>query len=310
MAFTSLATVRDVVRYAVTEMNRTDCFFGHGVETAFDEAVFLVLTTLHLPVNNIEPFWDARLLDSEKTALLDRIEQRCSKKLPLAYVLGETWYAGLRFKSDARALVPRSLLLNALDILLENAANGDWPAFDSLPVTPSILDLCTGGGSIAIAAAQRLTDGGFVPKIKASDLSQSALELAKENVQLHGLTKSISLVKGDLFAGLRQNEKFDLILCNPPYVNALSMKVLPKEYLHEPEGALGSGVNGMTFISRLLAELPNRLKKAGALLLEIGHEAQHFELLINTLAKEKQLRYEFSYVDVPAGDQMVVLITL
>jgi ribosomal protein L3 glutamine methyltransferase len=310
MPFTSLVTVRDVVRFAVTEMNRSACFFGHGVETAFDEAVFLVLTTLHLPVHNIEPFWDARLTPVEKTMLLDRLNKRCIEKLPLAYVLGETWYAGLRFKSDSRALVPRSLLLNALDVLLENATNDDWPALPALPEAPYILDLCTGGGSIAVATSFRLLEQGFFPKIKASDLSTTALALAQENIKLHEQEASISLVSGDLFGGLAKKDKFDLILCNPPYVNALSMKVLPKEYLHEPEGALGSGADGMEFISRLLIELRNRLKKTGALLLEIGNEAPNFEALVDHLAKTQQLRFEFSYVDVPAGDQMVVLITL
>jgi ribosomal protein L3 glutamine methyltransferase len=304
----SLCTVCDLVRFAVTQMAKSNCFFGHGFSNAEEEATFLVTSALHLPLASAERFWQAKLLPAEIEHVASLIQKRCEEKVPSAYLTGETWYAGFRFKSDERALVPRSLLINALELLQSNAEDDLFPAMPDLPESPKILDLCTGGGSIAIAMAYRLFDEGRLPKIVGSDLSTKALALAKENIAMHELGKHIKLVQGDLFAGLKPSDKFDFILCNPPYVNASSMKKLPAEYLHEPQDALEAGNDGMDFIERLLRELPNRLKTGGALLLEIGNEAPYFEKLISHLNADAGLQFEFSYCEVPAGDEMVVLI--
>jgi ribosomal protein L3 glutamine methyltransferase len=305
---TGLNTICDLVRFAVTQMVSNKCFFGHGFTNAEDEATFLVTGALKLPLASAERFWQAKLLASEIEYITSLIKKRCEEKIPSAYLTGETWYAGFRFKSDERALVPRSLLINALELLQSNADEDLLPAMPVLPESPKILDLCTGGGSIAIAMAYQMFDEGKLPKITGSDLSVKALALAKENIAMHELGKHIKLVQGDLFSGLKPNDKFDFILCNPPYVNASSMKKLPAEYSHEPQDALEAGTDGMDFIERLLRELPNRLKTGGVLLLEIGNEAPYFEALVSRLSINTGLQFEFSYCEVPAGDEMVVLI--
>jgi ribosomal protein L3 glutamine methyltransferase len=307
---TSLSTLCDLVRFAMTQMIKHKCFFGHGFSDAEEEATFLVSSALHLPLASADKFWQAKLVPVEIEHVASLIQKRCEQKIPSAYLTGETWYAGFRFKSDARALVPRSLLLNAVELLQSNAEEALLPAMPELPESPKILDLCTGGGSIAIALAYRLFDEGRLPKIIGSDLSAKALALAKENIAMHELGKHIKLVQGDLFSGLKASDKFDFILCNPPYVNASSMKKLPAEYSHEPQDALEAGNDGMDFIERLLRELPSRLKAGGSLLLEIGNEAPYFEALISRLSIDAGLQFEFSYCEVPAGDEMVVLIQI
>jgi ribosomal protein L3 glutamine methyltransferase len=306
----SFTTVCDLVRFAMTQMTKHQCFFGHGFANAEEEATFLVTSALRIPLASAERFWRAKLAADEITHAATLIEKRCIDKIPSAYLTGETWYAGFRFKADARALVPRSLLMNALELLQSNAEEGLLPAMPELPQAPKILDLCTGGGSIAIALAYKLFDEGMQPKIIGSDLSAKALSLAKENIAMHELSKHIKLTQGDLFAGLKPNDKFDFILCNPPYVNASSMKKLPKEYSHEPQDALEAGTDGMDFIERLLRSLPSRLKTGGSLLLEIGNEAAYFEALISRLSIAAGLQFDFSYCEVPAGDEMVVLIQM
>jgi ribosomal protein L3 glutamine methyltransferase len=305
---TGLTTICDLVRFAVTQMVSHKCFFGHGFTNAEEEATFLVTSALKLPLASAERFWQAKLLATEIDHVTRLIQKRSEEKIPSAYLTGETWYAGFRFKSDERALVPRSLLVNALELLQSNADEDLLPAMPALPESPKILDLCTGGGSIAIVIAYQLFDQGKLPKIIGSDLSVKALALAKENIAMHELGKHIKLVQGDLFSGLKPGDKFDFILCNPPYVNANSMRKLPAEYSHEPQDALEAGIDGMDFIERLLRALPNRLKTGGALLLEIGNEAPYFEALISKLSVDAGLQFEFSYCEVPAGDEMVVLI--
>jgi ribosomal protein L3 glutamine methyltransferase len=307
----SLVTVRDWVRVAASRMTDYQCFFGHGIDNCVDEAIALVSGSLSLSARQIDTFWEARLLQNEKSLLALRLQQRCEQRLPTAYLTGTTQFAGHDFICDARALIPRSLLINAFDTLIENAEQGDFPSLAVLPESPKILDLCCGGASIAISLFYRLYDLGRRPLISASDLSEEALALAKENLVKHNLKSEIKLRAGDLFAGLPKltaRTKFDLIACNPPYVNALSMKRLPKEYLHEPNGALAAGEDGMDFIRRLLLELDGYLKPKGTLLLEIGNECEHFEALIEQLARQHKQQFEFSYVEVPAGDSMVVLI--
>jgi ribosomal protein L3 glutamine methyltransferase len=308
LAVSGLTTICDLARYATTQMVSHKCFFGHGFSNAEEEAIFLVTSALHLPLASADRFWQAKLLPTEIEHVTNLIQKRCDDKIPSAYLTGETWYAGFRFKSDERALIPRSLLVNALELLQSNTEEDLFPAMPELPESPKILDLCTGGGSIAIAMAYRLFDEGRIPQITASDLSLKALALAKENIALHELGKHIKLAQGDLFAGLKSTATFDFIVCNPPYVNAGSMKKLPREYSHEPQDALEAGNDGMDFIERLLRELPNRLKTGGALLLEIGNEAPYFEKLISHLNADAGLQFEYSYCEVPAGDEMVVLI--
>jgi len=281
-----LRTVRDWLRYACSRLQASQACFGQGTDNAWDEAVWLVLWALHLPLDRVDPFLDARVLESEREYLGALIERRCTAREPTAYLTGEAWLRGLRFACDARALVPRSLIAEALQESLE-----DW-----LPVSApdEILDLCTGGGSIAIHAALRFP----AARVDATDLSDEALALARENVALHGLQEQVTLLRGDLFEPVA-GRRYALILCNPPYVNSESMGALPPEFLAEPQAALAGGPDGMDLIRRILADAPAHLAPNGLLLLEIGHEARHFEAAFP--------RLEFAYLPVAAGDQQLVL---
>lgn len=281
-----LATVRDLLRYAVSRFEHAGLSFGHGTDNSFDEAAWLVLWSLNLPLDRLEVFADARVTTAERDAVLALIELRCDSRRPLAYLTGEAWLRGRRFRSDDRALVPRSLIAEALDTVLD-----DW--LDAPPST--VLDLCTGGGSLAVLAAQHWPQS----LVTGSDLSSDALALAADNVALHGLTPRVTLVRGDLFGALGDT-RFDLILCNPPYVSQASIDALPPEFRAEPAGALAGGLDGMDLVRRIIAAAPVHLNDEGVLLLEIGHEADHFERAFPEL--------EFTYLPVTSGDDQLALI--
>ena len=285
----ALRTVRDLVRWSVTRMTAAGVCFGHGTEDAWDEAAWLVLWSLRLPLDRLEPMLDARLAPGEVAAAVALVERRCVERLPAAYLTGEAWLRGLCFRSDPRALVPRSPIAELLD--------GD--ALDPWLAAPDgvtrVLDLCTGGGSLAVFAARRFPDAEVV----GADLSADALALAAENVALHGLQDRIVLRRGDLWEAVA-GERFDLVVCNPPYVNAGSMAGLPQEYLHEPQGALGGGTDGMDLVRRIVAGARARLAPGGLLVLEIGHEASHFEAAFPGL--------EFAWLPTEGGDDRIVLL--
>ncbi len=287
-----LRTLRDLLRYAVSRFESAGLAYGHGTDNAWDEAVALLLWALHLPPESLEPWLDARLARSERRAAIELVELRIASRAPAAYLTGVAWLRGLSFACDERALVPRSPIAEAIDEALPQ-----WlelhPRAPSWP--DSILDLCTGGGSLAIVAADRFAHA----RVVASDLSADALALAAENRARHGLEARVELVQGDLFAPLR-GRRFDLVLCNPPYVNEASMQALPAEFRAEPQAALAGGADGMDLVRRLLAQAPAHLNRHGVLLLEIGHEAPHFEAAFPGL--------EFHYLPVAAGERMLVLI--
>lgn len=292
-----IQSVRDAIRVAVSAFEAAGLSYGQGTANSYDDAIALVYWTLHLPPDAPDTLLDARISADEVRACAASIQERVDSRLPVAYITGEAWLRGLRFKADARALVPRSLLVEAmqetlidwrLDAQPEMAgANPNWPIH--------VLDLCTGGGSIAIHAA------GFFPDadVIAMDIDPDALALCAENVALHGLTDRITVRQSDLLndAG---NEVFDLILCNPPYVPATSMRSLPPEFRQEPEHALAGGQDGMTLIRRLLDGAAHHLADDGLLLVEIGHEWAAFEAAFPALS--------FTYLPVTAGDRMIVAI--
>lgn len=308
----TLRTLRDLLRFATSRFEAAGLAYGQGTDNARDEAAWLLLWSLHLPPDELEFWLDCRLTLPEIDAALALVERRCSERVPAAWLTGEAWLRGLRFLSDPRALVPRSLIAEALDEALpdwlENglpaSLDGELSASDDEPGQPglpdswpaSVLDLCTGGGSLAICAARHFPDA----RIVGSDLSRAALDLAASNLALHGLENEIRLVEGDLFAGLA-GERFDLILCNPPYVNAGSMAELPAEFRAEPQMALAGGDDGMDFIRRLLDQAEAHLTPAGLLLVEIGHEAPYFEAAFPDLG--------FAWLPVSAGEQMIVATT-
>ena len=287
-ALLELITLRDWLRYACTRFARAGVAFGQGTDNAWDEAAWLGLWSLGLAPDHLEPFLDARLLATERDALAKLIERRCAERVPSAYLIGEAWLRGVRFACDARALVPRSLIAEAIDTVL--------PAWLGEREPRTVLDLCTGGGSLAILAALRFAQA----RVDAADLSADALALAADNVALHRLGERVALHQGDLFDAVG-TRRYDLILCNPPYVCEASMRALPREFAHEPRAALAGGSDGMDLVRRIIADARTHLSPHGTLVLEIGHEAAHFEAAFP--------RLEFAYLPVTAGENLLVLVT-
>lgn len=313
----SLRTVRDLLRFSTSRLAASEVAFGQGTLDARDEAAWLLLWSLHLPPHELDFWLDARLTQAERDAALELLRRRCDERIPAAWLTGEAWLRGLRFLSDSRALVPRSPIAELLDSSDENplldeiarldddsdgveaidATDVDTLFDEPVPWSPQeVLDLCTGGGSLAVFAALRFPDA----RVSASDIDADALALAQENFELHGLAQRIEALHGDLFEALPQQRRFDLILCNPPYVCEASMQTLPPEFRAEPQHALAGGPDGMRFIRRLLAQAGQRLRPRGLLLVEVGHEADHFEAAFPEL--------EFIWLPVQAGDRMVAAI--
>ena len=242
LAKAELTTVRDYLRYAVSRFNAAQLFFGHGSDNAWDEAVYLTLHSLHLPLDRLEPFLDARLLPHERANLLDIYRRRCEERLPAAYLTNEAWLGEHRFYVDDRVIVPRSFIAELLDEQLTPWIDDPW-------AIESALDLCTGSGCLAILTALAFPN----TEVAAVDLSDAALAVAERNVADYHLTDRVELIQSDAFTKL-EGRKFDLIISNPPYVNAKSVAALPPEYLHEPELALGSGDDGLDFTRIILRE--------------------------------------------------------
>lgn len=267
-----LVTLRDVLRYAVSAFSAADLHYGHGSSTPLDEAVFLILESLHLPVDDFNAFADARLTSREKTMLGERIAQRIEQRLPAAYLTGRTYLAGVPFRSDARALAPRSFIADLLRSPLFDGSGADFSLVDDPETVTSVLDLCTGGGSLAILSAYAFPNA----EIDAADLSAEALSLAAENIADHGLGDRISLLRGDLFASV-EGKTYDLIITNPPYVGREVMEALPAEFRHEPAMALDGGEDGFDIVRRILAGARAHLNPGGGLLCEIGTDREVLE---------------------------------
>ena len=239
--------------------------FGHGTHNAHDEAAWLTLWRLGLPLDT--DLTTAPTIGADGVAAVQAlIDERIARRLPAAYLTGEAWLQGVPFFADARAIVPRSLIAEPLAEMLFDAYLPDGQAGDA-----RVLDLCTGNGSLAVLAALAWPHA----RVDAIELSATALALARRNVERHGVAERVRLIEGDGIE--RMDGRYDLILCNPPYVNAASMAALPAEFRAEPELALAGGADGMDFVRRLIASAPRHLRPEGALVLEIGHERAHFE---------------------------------
>lgn len=290
-----MSTLIATVRAAAARLDAAGLAFGHGTANAVDEAAWLVLWRLGLPLDALDEH-AARVLMADETVAVDAlVQQRIGTRRPAAYLTGEAWLQGVPFTVDERVIVPRSLIA---ELVADADGSGALDAWLS-PTTRRVLDLCTGGGSLAILAAMAWP----AVTVLATDLSADALAVAELNVQRHGLAHRIRLSQGDGWAAvdaLGEPEPFDLILCNPPYVNARSMAALPAEYRAEPRLALAGGSDGMDFIRPLLAGLAPHLARDGVLVLEIGHEIEHFHRAFPRLP----------IVGLPtsAGDEQVLLI--
>lgn len=284
-----LATVRDWLRFAVSRFNEAGLFFGHGAGNAFDEAAYLILHGLHLPIDRLDPFLDARLLPEEAERLSNLLERRIRERLPAPYLTGEAWLQGYRFRVDPRVIVPRSFLA---PLILEHFQ--PWLA-EPEAVTRA-LDLCTGSGCLAILLAEAFPNA----RVDAVDLSTDALEVARQNVADYGLADRLRLHGGDLFAPLGE-ATYDLILSNPPYVNAESVAALPAEYRHEPALALGSGADGLDATRSILRDAARHLNPGGLLAVEIGHNRAALENAFPQL--------DFAWPEIEGGEDTVFILS-
>ncbi len=259
----SLVTLNDFFRFAVRRFKGARLAYGHGTTNAVDEAAFLMLEALRLPIHTIDPWLDLEPTAAERARLLTLIDARVSLRMPVPYLLGAAYMRGVRFHIDRRALIPRSFI-------------GDLLADGALPIDPRkvrrVLDLCTGSGCLAILAALTFPRA----RVDAVDLSAGALALARRNVATHRLGNRITLHRGDLFQPLAR-QRYDLILANPPYVDARGMAKLPPEYRHEPRMALAAGDDGLELVHRIVADAPRHLRPGGGLLCEIGRGKEPLE---------------------------------
>jgi ribosomal protein L3 glutamine methyltransferase len=284
----SLITVRDWLRFAVSRFNEAKLFFGHGSDNAFDEAAYLILHTLHLPLDRLEPFLDASLTHGESEEVQAVIERRVRERIPAAYLTNEAWLGAHRFYVDERVIVPRSFIA---ELLNEQLA----PWVENPEEVGHTLDLCTGSGCLAILAALAFPNAG----VDAVDLSKDALDVAAKNVADYGLADRIELIESDLFAAL-DGRRYDVILSNPPYVNAESVAALPPEYQAEPALALGSGEDGLDATRQILAHAKQHLNPGGLLVVEIGHNRDALEAAYPALP--------FTWLDTEGGDQFVFML--
>jgi ribosomal protein L3 glutamine methyltransferase len=291
-----MTTVLEAIQAGAKQLTDAKVAFGHGTANAFDEAAWLVLWKAGLPLDSSldDPKIDeksvanthlaADLITSIATLFIARIETR----KPAAYLTQEAWLQGIPFYIDERAIVPRSFIAE----LLADGSFDDWLG----PHTQKVLDLCTGNGSLAVLAAMTYPE----TKVVGADISTDALEVAKINIAKHGLQDRISLVESDSWHGLK-GEVFDLVLCNPPYVNSTSMATLPAEYLAEPALALAGGTDGMDFIRSLLQTAPAHMSEHAIMILEIGNERAFFEAAFPDL--------EIIWLETSAGADSVLLLT-
>ncbi|GAA4251617.1 50S ribosomal protein L3 N(5)-glutamine methyltransferase [Azospirillum formosense] len=262
-AATELRTVRDLIRYGVSRFNEADLDYGHGTTNAHDEAVFMVLEGLSLPIDQLDPYVDARLTLAERRKVADLLHARVETRKPASYLLNKAYIQGIPFYVDERVIVPRSYIG---EILFSDLIGGDdFTLVEDPTEVERVLDLCTGSGCLAILAAQIFPEA----HVDAVDLSADALEVARRNVADSGFEDRIALHHGDLFAPLK-NRKYDVIITNPPYVDAEAMANLPPEFRHEPQMALASGEDGLDIVRRILKEAPKHLTPEGGLLCEFG----------------------------------------
>lgn len=283
-----LHSVRDFLRFTVSQFEEAKLFFGHGNNSAYDEAAYLILHTLHLPLDTLEPFLDARLLDTEKGTLLHLVQRRINERIPVAYLTNQAWQGEYEFYVDERVIVPRSFIYELLGEPLRL-----WIEYDEL--VHSALDLCTGSGALAIQMAHCYPD----VVIDAVDISLDALEVAAINVENYGLQERINLIHTDLFTGI--DNTYDLIVSNPPYVDAESVEQLPEEYLHEPELALGSGEDGLDVTRQIIQQAARYLNPHGVLVVEIGHNREILEQAFPELP--------FTWLSTSGGDGFVFLLS-
>ncbi len=287
-AIADLVTIRDLIRWGVTHFNQANLFYGHGTDNSWDEAVHLVLSAVHLSPDSDINVLDARLIQSEKKQVVTLIERRIKERIPVPYLLKEAWFAGLNFYVDERVLIPRSPIAELI-----NEEFRPWVAQEKVT---RILDLCTGSGCIAITAALAFLDA----TVDAVDLDTGALEVAAQNVKKFDLETRVRLVHSDLFDNV-VDQKYDIIISNPPYVAEQEYQDLPQEYRHEPKFALEAGVDGLTIVRRILNQAHHHLSATGILIVEVG--------LTQLAVEEAFPNIPFTWLQFENGGEGVFLLT-
>lgn len=282
-----LFTIKDYIRWTYSQFNHHKLFYGHGTDNAWDEAVHLVLGSLHLPWDFEPSMLDARITHDEAIVVLSHVEKRCIDRVPLAYLLGESWFAGLPFNVDHRVLVPRS----PLSELIQNQFE-PW----LLEEPNHVLDLCTGSGCIGIATAYAFP----YARVDLADISEDALNVARSNVERHFLDDQVKVYQSDLFNDLPKHQ-YDLILSNPPYVDQEDLDAMPDEFGHEPALGLGSGEDGLDITRRILRSAADYLSPNGVLICEVGNS--EFAL------QESYPEVPFLWIEFEQGGQGVFMLT-
>lgn len=283
-----LFTIRDWLRFAVSSFQSAELFYGHGYPGPEEEARALLFHSLHLSLDSADEWLDTRLLPKEREQVCALLRRRVEERLPVAYLTGEAWLGRWRFSVTPDVIVPRSLIAD----VLENQLLEPFLEEENLE---RVADICTGGGSLAILLALHFPQA----QVDAVDCSEAALKVARENVEAYALEQQVQLINGDLYQGLKPGA-YDLIISNPPYVNAPSMQALPAEYRHEPTLALASGEDGLDHVRRLIADAPKYLKSSGLLVVESGHNQEALEQAFPQLP--------FLWLDLPAGDDLVFVL--
>lgn len=286
---TVFTTPRDLLRYAVTRFNGAKLFFGHGSAEALDEAAYLILHTLKLPLDKLDPFLDARLLPDEVLQVLAVIERRATERVPAAYITNEAWLGTYPFYVDERVLVPRSFIA-------ELVPQSFSPWVEDPFAVENILELCTGSGCLAIMMADAFPNA----VVDAVDISTDALAVAERNIREYKLEGRVNPIVSDLYENV-PFKKYNLIVTNPPYVNSESMSTLPEEYLREPQIALHGGADGMDLVRKIVKGAAERLTPDGILMVEIGNERDYAEAAFGHLG--------LTWVTTSAGDDMVFMLT-
>jgi ribosomal protein L3 glutamine methyltransferase len=284
-----LFTIRDWLRFTVSRFEESQIFFGHGTDNAYDEAAWLILSALHLPHDTLDNFMDARLTEPERKHLAHLVERRIVDRTPTAYLVREAWLRGFKFYVDERVIVPRSFIAELLE-------NGLMPWVEFPEMVESAADICTGSGCLGILLTHAFPNAA----VDVVDISPDAIEVANINIEKYGLQDQITAIQSDMFMALK-DKRYDVIISNPPYVDAPSMAQLPEEYRNEPQLALGSGEAGLDHTHTLLHDAANYLNDDGILVVEIGHNR---DALL-----EAYPDVPFTWLEVDSGNEFVFLLT-
>jgi ribosomal protein L3 glutamine methyltransferase len=286
----ALSTVRDWIRYAVSQFEASDIFYGHGADNSYDEAVWLIMSGLHLPMETLDNFLDASITTAERKHLAYLIEQRVTKRVPTAYLVREAWLHDFKFYVDERVIVPRSFIA---ELLLDDSLSA-WIEYPEM--IENAADICTGSGCLGILLAHAFPSAA----VDVIDISPDAIAVSNINIANYGLEEQVTAIQSDMFNALA-GKTYDIVISNPPYVDAPSMATLPTEYRNEPQLALGSGYAGLDHTHTILREAANYLSDEGILIVEIGHNR---DALLDAYPA-----VSFVWLDTSGGDQFVFLLT-